>query len=400
MTIQNFNTVSDNRVIIFDTTLRDGEQAQKVTMTIDEKIKMAIQLERMGVDVIEAGFPISSPGEWQAVNQICVHTHTAVIAGLSRAVRGDIEQTATAIKHAIDQGRGRIHTFIATSDMHMRVKYNKDRDQILDTITQSVSMARGFTPNVQWSGEDASQSDIDFLCRAVETAIKAGATTINLPDTVGYVTPDEYAHMFAMVKNRVPNADMAVFSAHCHNDLGHAVDNSLAALGVGVRQVECTVNGVGERAGNASLEQIAMNIVMRPDRYPFHTGIVTPEIMNTSRMLMDFTHGVMSPNTPIVGENAFVHSSGIHQDGMVKNDKTYEIMDPAQVGAKSSFRVTKYSGQAGLQRKLKELGVAFNEATLPNIYRDVVQVAETDKSIPESRIVAIAQRHNQHPYVA
>lgn len=392
--------MTNNQIIIFDTTLRDGEQAQKVTMTNDEKIRMAIQLETLGVDVIEAGFPIASSGEWHAVNQISQNTRTVKIAGLSRAVQGDIVQTATAIAPAIQQGRGRIHTFIATSDMHMKVKYNKNRDQILETITSSVSMARGYTDNVQWSGEDASQSDIDFLCRAVETAITAGATTINLPDTVGYVTPEEYAAMFVNIMNRVPNADQAVFSAHCHNDLGHAVNNSLAAIGAGVRQVECTVNGVGERAGNASLEQIAMNIVMRPDRYPYQTRIVTEEINKTSKMLMEFTRGVMSPNTPIVGENAFVHSSGIHQDGMVKSDKTYEIMDPAQVGAKSSFRVTKYSGQAGVKRKLEELDVAFEVAALPEIYKDIIEVAETEKSIPEDRIVRIAHAHMQQRLTA
>jgi len=328
--------MKSNRVVIFDTTLRDGEQSPGASMNLDEKLRIAKTLEEMGVDVIEAGFPIASDGDFEAVNEIAKVVKNSTVCGLSRAAVGDIARCADAIEPA---ERKRIHTFIATSPLHMKVKLQMTPEQVLESIHESVSYARSRVDDVEWSAEDGSRSDHDFLCKCVETAIKAGARTINIPDTVGYAVPHEYAAIFEMVRNRVPNIDKAILSVHCHNDLGLAVANSLAAVDAGVRQVECTINGLGERAGNASLEEIVMALRTRQDVMPYSTGIVTEHITKASRLVSTITGFTVQPNKAIVGANAFAHESGIHQDGMLKDAQTYEIMTPESVGLKESTLV-------------------------------------------------------------
>ncbi|MEC7028841.1 MAG: 2-isopropylmalate synthase, partial [Pseudomonadota bacterium] len=320
---------ADNRIIIFDTTLRDGEQSPGCSMHLDEKLQMAERLDRMGVDVIEAGFPIASQGDFESVNQVAKLVKNAAVAGLCRAKRADIEASAEALAPA---KRRRIHTFISTSPLHMKHKLQMPPEAVLDAIAESVSTARNFTDDVEWSAEDATRTEHDFLCKAVETAIANGATTINVPDTVGYTVPEEYAAIFEMLINRVPNIDKAILSVHCHNDLGLAVSNSLAGIRAGARQVECTINGIGERAGNAAMEEVVMAMRTRPDVYPYETGIDTTQITKASRTLSRITGFSVQPNKAIVGANAFAHESGIHQDGMLKNAQTYEIMTPESVG--------------------------------------------------------------------
>ncbi|HOV05090.1 MAG TPA: 2-isopropylmalate synthase, partial [Kaistiaceae bacterium] len=310
-------TVADgNRVIIFDTTLRDGEQCPGATMTLEEKLQVAEMLDEMGVDVIEAGFPIASNGDFESVNEVAKRVRNATVCGLARAGMKDIDRAGEAIKPA---RRGRIHTFISTSPVHMKYKLQKSPDEVYEAVIASVTRARNWTDDVEWSAEDATRTEHDFLCRCVEAAIKAGAGTINIPDTVGYTVPDEYFALYRMLLERVPGADKVIFSTHCHNDLGMAVANSLAGVRAGARQVECTVNGLGERAGNASLEEIVMALRTRADVMPYTTGIDATYLTRASKLVSAVTSFPVQYNKAIVGRNAFAHESGIHQDGMLKH---------------------------------------------------------------------------------
>jgi len=319
---------ASNRVFIFDTTLRDGEQSPGASMNLDEKIKIALLLEEMGVDIIEAGFPIASNGDFEAVREVAKRVKNATVCGLARAGRADIDRAWEALKEA---ARPRIHTFIATSPLHMKYKLQMEPEDVHKAVIASVSHARNLCPDVEWSCEDSTRSEHDFLCRTVESAIQAGARTVNIPDTVGYTVPDEYHALIEMLFNRVPNIDKAVVSVHCHNDLGLAVANSLAAVRAGARQIECTVNGLGERAGNCAMEEVVMALKTRHDRMPFDTGVKTEYITRASRLVSAITGFVVQPNKAVVGANAFAHESGIHQDGMLKHAGTYEIMTPDSV---------------------------------------------------------------------
>ncbi len=387
-------TTDKNRVIIFDTTLRDGEQSPGCSMTHDEKLRMARLLDQMGVDVIEAGFPIASKGDFEAVHAIAGETKNAVIAGLCRTVKKDIEATAAAIKPA---KRQRIHTFISTSPLHMKYKLQMEPEAVLEKISECVGFARNFTDDVEWSAEDGSRTEDDFLCRAVETAIKAGATTINIPDTVGYATPEDYAARFRMLIERVPNIDKAILSAHCHNDLGLAVANSLAAVQAGARQVECTINGIGERAGNAALEEIVMAMRTRPDRYAYANNIETTMITKLSKTLAEVTGFSCQPNKAIVGANAFAHESGIHQDGMLKNAQTYEIMTPESVGAeKSELVLGKHSGRHAFRNKLEALGYKLGENALEDAFVRFKDLADVQKKVSDEELIALVAQNAAH----
>ena len=346
------------KLIIFDTTLRDGEQSPGASMTKDEKVRIAIALEKMRVDVIEAGFAISSQGDFEAIRAIARSVTESRICSLSRAVSGDIERAAEALKGA---NAGRIHTFIATSPIHMKHKLQMEPDQVLEQAVGAVKIARGLIDDVEFSLEDASRTEFDFMCRITEAVISAGARTINLPDTVGYSDPGEYAAMIKRLMNSVPNADKAIFSVHCHNDLGLAVANSLAAIQSGARQVECTVNGLGERAGNAALEELVMAIRTRQDVFPVQTNIDATHIVPTSRLVSSITGFPVQPNKAIVGANAFAHESGIHQDGILKFRETYEIMRAEDVGwSTNKLSLGKLSGRAALSSRLEELGIKFD----------------------------------------
>jgi 2-isopropylmalate synthase len=375
------------RLAIFDTTLRDGEQAPGYSMRIHEKVRLARQLDSLGVDVIEAGFPVASDADAAAVHAVATAVRRPVIAGLARACAGDIDCVARALRPA---ERSRIHTFIATSDLHLSRKLNITREACLEATVTAVRLARRHTDDVQFSAEDATRSDLEFLCRVVEAAIAAGASTINLPDTVGYSTPDEIAEFFTAVLSRVPNSDRAVFSTHCHNDLGLAVANSLAAVRAGVRQVECTVNGIGERAGNASLEEVVMAITVRADRHPFQMGIRTPELFASSQMLTDVTGQAVQANKAIVGRNAFAHEAGIHQDGMLKDRRTYEIMRPEDVGVPASTLVLgKHSGRHAVQRRCETMGVVLSRVDVDRVYRQMIALADAHKSVTDTQLAAI-----------
>ncbi len=376
-----------NRVIIFDTTLRDGEQSPGASMNLEEKLRIAQVLEEMGVDVIEAGFPAASRGDFEAVQAIARTISKATVCGLARATKGDIEQVAEAIRPA---ARGRIHTFISTSPLHMKYKLDMSPDQVYERVIDSVRMARRFTDDVEWSCEDGSRSEHDFLCRCVEAAIAAGATTINVPDTVGYAIPDEFAAIITMLKNRVPNIDQAVISVHCHNDLGLGVANSLAAVKAGARQVECTINGLGERAGNAAMEEIVMALKTRHDNLPFFTAVNSEHIMRASRLVSATTGFVVQPNKAIVGANAFAHESGIHQDGMLKHAGTYEIMTPESVGLSTSKLVLgKHSGRHAFREKLKELSFELGENAFEDAFNRFKALADRKKEVFDEDIVAL-----------
>ncbi|BAE52316.1 Isopropylmalate/homocitrate/citramalate synthase [Paramagnetospirillum magneticum AMB-1] len=376
-----------NRVIIFDTTLRDGEQSPGASMNLEEKVRIALVLEEMGVDVIEAGFPIASNGDFEAVEAVAKAVKTSVICGLARATKGDIERCAEAIRPA---ARGRIHTFLSTSPLHMKYKLQMEPEKVLEKVAESVAYARKLTDDVEWSAEDGSRTEHDFLCRCVEAAIAAGARTINIPDTVGYAVPDEYAALIAMLINRVPNIDKAVLSVHCHNDLGLAVANSLAAVGKGARQIECTVNGLGERAGNAAMEEIVMALRTRPDLLPFKTGIKTENITRASRLVSTITGFVVQPNKAIVGKNAFAHESGIHQDGVLKHAQTYEIMTPESVGLhRSNLVMGKHSGRAAFKAKLKELGYELGDNAIEDAFTRFKDLADRKKDVFDEDIVAL-----------
>ena len=346
-----------DNLVIFDTTLRDGEQSPGASMTKDEKVRIAKALEKLGVDVIEAGFAVSSQGDFDAVQAIANTVKESRICSLSRAVKGDIEAAAEALKGA---EAGRIHTFIATSPIHMKYKLQMEPDQVMDQAIAAVKLARGFIDDVEFSLEDASRTEFDFMCQITEAVINAGASTINLPDTVGYTDPGEYGAMIERLLNTVPNADKAIFSVHCHNDLGLAVANSLAAVKAGARQVECTINGLGERAGNASLEEIVMAIRTRKDIFPVQTDIDTTQIVPISRLVSSVTGFPVQPNKAIVGANAFAHESGIHQDGILKFRETYEIMRAEDVGwSTNKLSLGKLSGRAAFAARLEELGINF-----------------------------------------
>ncbi|MEM7618077.1 MAG: 2-isopropylmalate synthase [Pseudomonadota bacterium] len=377
----------DNQVVIFDTTLRDGEQSPGCSMNLDEKLRIAHLLDEMGVDVIEAGFPIASQGDWEAVNEISKVLKNSVVCGLSRATKKDIEASATALEPAKQK---RIHTFISTSPLHMKYKLQMSPEDVLEKIAESVTFARSFTDDVEWSAEDGSRTEDDYLCQCVETAIKCGATTINIPDTVGYAVPEEYAAQITMLRNRVPNIDKAILSVHCHNDLGLAVANSLAGVQAGARQIECTINGIGERAGNAALEEIVMAIRTRNDKAPFHNNIKTKMLTKASKTLSTTVGFNVQPNKAIVGANAFAHESGIHQDGMLKNAQTYEIMTPESVGlTKSELVLGKHSGRHALSDKLKELGYEIGDNAFQDFFKRFKDLADRKKEIFDEDIIAL-----------
>jgi 2-isopropylmalate synthase len=377
-----------NRLIIFDTTLRDGEQAPGFSLRIDEKVRMARQLETLGVDIVEAGFPIASEADAEAVRQVSLALTKPVVAALARCTRPDVDRAAWAIAPA---QRSRIHTFIATSDLHLLRKLRFTREQCLAAAVDAVRRARSYTDDVEFSAEDATRSDRDFLCRTIEAVIDAGATTINLPDTVGYSTPDDIAEFFRDVMTRVPNADKAIFSAHCHDDLGLAVANTLAAIGAGVRQVECTINGIGERAGNASLEEIVMATHVRPDRLPVETGVDTRQLYASSQLLSDLTGERVQANKAIVGRNAFAHEAGIHQDGMLKDRRTYEIMRPEDVGVpRTSLVLGKHSGRHALQKRCEDFGLKLSRHDLDEVYRRMIALADRSKAITDDDVIGIA----------
>jgi 2-isopropylmalate synthase len=373
------------RVRIFDTTLRDGEQAPGFSMTPAEKVRMAEQLEALGADIIEAGFPISSDGDFEAVKAVAGVMKTSSVAGLARAVPGDIDRAWEALAGA---ARPRIHVFLATSDLHLEHKLRIDRATCLVRVRQSVQYARERTPDVEFSAEDATRSDLDFLCEVAEVAVEAGATTVNLPDTVGYALPAEITRLFTRVRARV--GDEVTLSAHCHNDLGLAVANSLAAVEAGARQVECTINGIGERAGNASLEEVVMALNVRREILPYDTGIVTTRLVPTSEALAATVGIGVAPNKAIVGANAFAHESGIHQDGMLKHALTYEIMRPESVGAAGTKLVLgKHSGMRGLDARCRALGHRLGETELERVYRQVTALADRSKTVSDEQLASI-----------
>jgi 2-isopropylmalate synthase len=379
-----------DRVLIFDTTLRDGEQSPGATMTLEEKIEVAELLDSMGVDIIEAGFPIASNGDFEAVCEIARRVKKATVAGLARAAQKDIDRAGEAVRHA---ARPRIHTFISTSPVHMRYKLQMEPDKVLEMVIASVTRARNHVEDVEWSAEDGTRTELDFLCRCVEAAIKAGATTINIPDTVGYVVPDEYFALFRSVRERVPNADKAVFSVHCHNDLGLAVANSLAGIRAGARQIECTINGIGERAGNAALEEVVMAITTRNDVLPFATGIDSTMLTRASRVVANATSFPVQYNKAIVGRNAFAHESGIHQDGMLKHTQTYEIMTPESVGvSKTSLVMGKHSGRNAFRSKLEELGYTLSENQFEDAFVRFKDLADRKKHVYDEDIEALVDQ--------
>ena len=380
-----------SRVTVFDTTLRDGEQAPGFSMDVASKLAMAHSLNALGVDIIEAGFPIASPADSEAVRQIAVDVRRPVIAALARTRRQDIEEAARALMPA---QRSRIHTFLATSDLHLSAKLRISRDECLESAVDAVKLARRFTDDVEFSAEDATRSDRDFLCRVIEAVIAAGCTTVNLPDTVGYATPDETRDFFAAIIGRVPNADRAVFSAHCHNDLGLAVANSLAAIQGGVRQVECSINGIGERAGNASLEELVMALRVRQDRLPYDTGIKAEALFASSQLLSSLTSEPVQANKAIVGRNAFAHEAGIHQDGVLKDARTYEIMRPEDVGQSISSRLVlgRHSGRHAVQSRCEALGFTLAGTEIDAVYRAVITLGEHRKAIADNDLRRIIER--------
>ena len=376
-----------SRIQVFDTTLRDGEQAPGFSMTAAEKLRLAQQLDRLGVDIIEAGFPISSEGDFEAVRAIAAAVRRPIIAGLARAIPADIDRAWGALQHA---ARPRIHVFLATSDIHLEHKLRITREQCLEQVASSVAHARTYCDDVEFSAEDATRSDLEFLCAVAEAAVNAGATTINLPDTVGYALPGDIERMFATAVRRI--GSRAVLSAHCHNDLGLAVANSLAAVQAGARQVECTINGIGERAGNASLEEIVMALEVRSDALPHRTGIHTPTLVPTSNTLSAIVGVNVPPNKAIVGANAFAHEAGIHQDGMLKYELTYEIMRPETVGAPGTRLVLgKHSGMRGLDARCRALGHRLRQPELERLYLKVTALADLTKTVDDEQLSAIIQ---------
>ena len=375
------------RVIIFDTTLRDGEQSPGASMNTKEKLRLAVQLEKLGVDVLEAGFPAASEGDFDAVSQIAGKLEKTQVAALARASTADIDRAWAAIRHA---KKPRIHTFIATSDIHMTYKLKMDREEVVAAAVAAVSYARSMTDNVEFSAEDGSRSDRDFLCRVFEAAIEAGATTVNLPDTVGYAIPDEFAELVRYVTAHTPNIHRAVLSVHCHNDLGLATANTIAAIGSGARQAEVTINGIGERAGNTSMEEVVMALHTRPNHLPMDTGIRTEHIYATSRLVSSITGIIVQPNKAVVGANAFAHEAGIHQDGMLKNPMTYEIMRPETIGLnRSSLVLGKHSGRHALRERLKEMGYDLSDEELSLVFKRFKEIADKKKHVVDEDLEVI-----------
>jgi 2-isopropylmalate synthase len=376
-----------DRVFIFDTTLRDGEQSPGASMTLEEKLQIAELLDAMGVDVIEAGFPIASNGDFESVSEVAKLMKNAQVCGLARAGAKDIDRAGEAVKHAKNP---RIHTFISTSPVHMKHKLQMQPEEVMEAIAFSVSHARSFTDNVEWSPEDATRTERDFLCATVETAIKAGATTINIPDTVGYTMPQEFFDIITMLRERVPNIDKAIISTHCHNDLGLAVANSLAGVQAGARQVECTINGLGERAGNAALEEIVMALNVRDDLMPQWNEIETTQLSRASKLVSSITAFPVQYNKAIVGQNAFAHESGIHQDGMLKNNQTYEIMTPESVGiSQTSLVMGKHSGRHAFREKIKALGYELGDNKMQEAFVRFKDLADRKKHVFDDDIVAL-----------
>ena len=387
---------NSNAIVIFDTTLRDGEQSPGASMTFEEKLQVADLLDAMGVDIIEAGFPVTSEGDFEAVSAIAKRVKRASVAGLARSAAKDIDRCAEALRQA---ARPRIHVFISTSPLHMKHKLQKEPGQVLEMITASVTRARNLVADVEWSAEDGTRSEIDFLCRCVEAAIAAGATTINIPDTVGYAVPQEYRALFETVRSRVPNSDKAIFSVHCHNDLGLAVANTLAGIEGGARQVECTINGMGERAGNAAMEEVVMALRVRGDKMPYYTQIDSTMLTRASKLVSAVSSFPVQYNKAIVGRNAFAHESGIHQDGMLKNAGTYEIMTPESVGvSKTSLVMGKHSGRHAFKEKLRELGYELGENALEEAFARFKELADRKKIVYDEDLAALVDDEIAHAH--
>lgn len=371
----------NNRVLVFDTTLRDGEQSPGVRLSLDEKLEIGHQLVSLGVDIIEGGFPISSPGDFTSVETLAKELKGVTICGLTRAREKDIEVAAEALKPA---ERRRIHTGLGVSENHLVHKLRMSKEQALEVGVNAVKYARRFTDDIEYFMEDSGRADLDYVYKVVEEVIKAGATTINVPDTTGFTYPNEYYHLINTIIQNVPNSDKAVFSCHCHNDLGMATANTLAGVLAGARQVEVTMNGIGERAGNTALEEVVMALYIRKDKFEVETGIDTTQLLPTSRMVSRLTGMVVQRNKAVVGANAYAHSSGIHQDGVLKERSTYEIIDPTLVGAeKSEIILTARSGRHGLKHRLAEIGYNFSDERFEQIYTSFLQVADTKKEVTE-----------------
>ncbi|MEW6235969.1 MAG: 2-isopropylmalate synthase [Candidatus Omnitrophota bacterium] len=382
-----------DKIIIFDTTLRDGEQSPGFSMNLQEKLEFAFQLKRLGVDVIEAGFPISSIGDFESVKAIAQQVDGPQICGLARAMDKDIDRCWEAVQHSKNP---RIHTFIATSSVHVEKKLKKTRQEVRDIAVNAVKRAKQYTDNVEFSTEDAARTERDYICEVVEAAIDAGASTVNIPDTVGYSNPWEYGALIEYIFEKVPNVGQAIISVHCHNDLGLAVANSLAAVRMGARQIECTINGIGERAGNASLEEVVMNIKTRRDFFSFHTDIRTEQIYPASRLLTRFTGIPVQPNKAIVGANAFAHEAGIHQDGVLKERTTYEIMSPQSVGwSGSSMVLGKHSGRHAFVTRMKELGFSLDDAALEKAFAAFKDLADLKKTVFDEDLIVIVDEQSR-----
>ena len=378
---------TEDRVYIFDTTLRDGEQSPGASLTSDEKLEIARQLVRLGVDIIEAGFPIASPDDFEAVRRIARNLKGVVVCGLARAVPEDVDRAWEAIREAETP---RIHTFMSTSDIHLAAQFKKSREEALEVIHAMVRRSKGYCMDVEFSPMDASRTDPEFIYKALEIAIAAGANTVNIPDTVGYSTPGDFVALIRGIYENVPNIHQAVVSVHCHNDLGMAVANSLAAIGAGARQIECTINGIGERAGNASLEEIVMALETRKDVYKVSTNVNTAQIYKTSRMVSNYTGSAVQPNKAVVGANAFAHESGIHQDGVLKDPRTYEIMDARSVGlGHSSLVMGKHSGRHALRARLQELGYTLSQEDLNRAFARFKEIADKKKEVSDRDLEAI-----------
>jgi 2-isopropylmalate synthase len=383
------------RVTIFDTTLRDGEQSPGCSMNVAEKLRLAHQLDRLGVDAIEGGFPVASEGDFAAVEAIALAVRRPIIAGLARACAPDIERAWQALQRA---ARPRIHVFLATSDIHLKYKLRISRQQCLEQASEAVRRARSLADDVEFSPEDATRTDPEFLCKVVEAVVAAGATTVNIPDTVGFTTPVEFGELIRTIRESVPGMEQVTISAHCHDDLGLAVANSLAAVAAGARQVECTINGIGERAGNAALEEIVMAMQVRPDRLAYKTGVVSQQLFPTSQMLSEITRAAVQPNKAIIGRNAFAHEAGIHQDGVLKNPLTYEIMTPQSVGVPDSKLVLgKHSGRHALGLRCEQLGQQFDRQQLDEIYRSFVVLADQIKQVEDHHLLELIAAMQKGP---
>ena len=389
--------MAEGKVHIFDTTLRDGEQVPGCKLNSGEKLELALQLEELGVDIIEAGFPISSPGDFKSVEEISKVIKNATVCGLSRAVQKDIEAAGEALKYA---KRPRIHTGIGTSDLHIKAKFNATQDEILGRAIQAVTWARKYTDDIEFYAEDAGRTENDYLARVIEAVIKAGATVVNIPDTTGYCLPHQYGEKIAYLVNNVPNIDKAIISCHCHNDLGLATANSIAGVIAGARQIECTINGLGERAGNTSLEEVVM-IIKQHAHLGLHTKVKSEKLNPISRLVSDTMRMPVQPNKAIVGSNAFSHSSGIHQDGFLKNSLTYEIINPEEVGADSSKIVlTARSGRSALAFRFQKLGFEFTRNDIDSLYSEFVKIADSKKEVNDEDLALIAKVYQAKVAVA